>query len=85
VLKGINKQVLEIHDTGSEYFEKALLFVNPEFAALGEESLREKFISAFSGAYVPATRQSRIKSTLRGVLFMLLSAGAGVLVTLLLR
>ena len=85
MLKGINKQVLEIHDTGSEYFEKALLFVNPEFAALGEVNLREKFLKAFSGADVPATRQSRMKCAVRGVLFMLLSAGAGVLFTLLLR
>ena len=29
MLKGINKQVIEVTDTGSKYFERALLIVNP--------------------------------------------------------
>ena len=31
MVKGVNRQVLEIHETGCEYFEKALFFVKPEF------------------------------------------------------
>lgn len=30
MLKGMNKQVIEVMDTGSKYFERALLIVNPK-------------------------------------------------------
>lgn len=83
--KGINKQVLEIHDTGTEYFEKALLFVKPEYTELGEQSLREKFLDAFSDSRVPRCRKSRIKGIVTVILTVLLSAGAGALITALIR
>ena len=85
MLKGINKQVLEIHDTGTEYFEKALLFVRPEYASLSEERLREKFVRAFSGATVPGNRSSRRSRTAVAVVCMLLSAFFGAFVTLLIK
>ena len=85
MVKGVNRQVLEIHDTETEYFEKALLFVNPEFATLGEESLREKFLNAFAGSRVPVTRKSRIRSAVTGILLMLLSAGLGAVITSLIK
>jgi hypothetical protein len=28
LIKGVNRQIIEIHDTGSSIFDKALLFVN---------------------------------------------------------
>lgn len=85
MIKGINSQVLEIHDTGTEYFEKALLFVKPEFVTLGEKDLREKFLNAFSGSTVPVSRKQRLKSALTGVALMLISAGFGALVTALIK
>lgn len=83
--KGINKQVIEIHDTGTQYFEKALLFVNPEYADIGEQSLREKFLTAFGDSEVPRSRKSRTRSILRVVLTVLFSAAAGALVTALIK
>lgn len=41
MIKGINKQVLEILETNNEYFEKALFFVKPEFSAFSENKLKE--------------------------------------------
>ena len=38
MLKGVNRQVIEISDTGSRYFERAILIVRPEF--LGEQPRR---------------------------------------------
>ena len=40
MVKGINRQVLEIHDTGCAYFERAFFFVNPEYAKTDEKKLR---------------------------------------------
>ena len=41
MIKGINKQVLEIFETDSTYFEKALFFVKPEYSGYSENKLRE--------------------------------------------
>ena len=42
MIKGVNRQVLEIKDTGCEYFTQALFFVDPKFSTLPEKTLREK-------------------------------------------
>lgn len=42
MLRGVNKQIIEVKDTGSRYFEKALLFVRPEFAELGPGQLEQE-------------------------------------------
>lgn len=52
MIKGINKQVLEIIETNNGYFEKALFFVKPEFSGYSEGKLRE-------------LAQAEMKSTIR--------------------
>ena len=32
MIKGVNRQIIEVTDTGNEYFERALLVVRPRFA-----------------------------------------------------
>ncbi|HCA29630.1 MAG TPA: hypothetical protein DEP23_08725 [Ruminococcaceae bacterium] len=32
MIKGVNRQIIEVIDTGNEYFERALLVVRPRFA-----------------------------------------------------
>ena len=83
--KGINKQVIEIHDTGSEYFEKALLFVKPEYATLSEKSLQEKFVRAFSACSVPRCKKRTFRDVMRVLAVIVLSAAAGALITALIK
>lgn len=42
MLKGINKQVVEITRPDSTYFEKVIFFVKPEYASLSEDRIRSK-------------------------------------------
>lgn len=42
MIKGVNRQVVEINETGSEYFERAIFFVKPQYYGMGEGKLREK-------------------------------------------
>ena len=44
MIKGVNRQVIEITQTKCEYFEKVLFFVKPEYAATSEGTLRERWI-----------------------------------------
>ena len=63
MVKGVNRQVLEIHETGCEYFEKALFFVKPEFSGESENKLKSKAInSSFKSTTIPNTRQQKIKN-----------------------
>ena len=39
MLKGVNKQIIEINDTGSDYFEKVLFFVKPAYQSVAQNKL----------------------------------------------
>ncbi|MEG1614629.1 MAG: hypothetical protein RR911_01585 [Oscillospiraceae bacterium] len=42
MIKGVNMQVLEIKDTGNDYFERVLLFVKPEYYSVDKEKLQKQ-------------------------------------------
>ena len=42
MVKGINKQIIEIKCTNNELFEKAMLFVSPSPAGLGKRRLERQ-------------------------------------------
>ncbi|MDD2495822.1 MAG: hypothetical protein PHV07_05155 [Oscillospiraceae bacterium] len=39
MLRGVNKQIIEVNNTGNRYFDKALLFVNPQYADISRHKL----------------------------------------------
>ena len=47
MVKGVNKQIIEINDTGSKYFERVLLFVAP-----GKKDLPNELLQARAKEYV---------------------------------
>ena len=47
MVKGVNKQIIEINDTGNKYFEKVLLFVSP-----GKKDLPSELIETKAREYV---------------------------------
>ena len=61
MIKGVNRQVVEITQTQCEYFEKVLFFIKPEYSAVSEGDLRERAtIIAQSVIYLTAPwRRSR--------------------------
>lgn len=70
MIKGINKQVLEILEPSSVYFEKALFFVKPEYAGFSENKLKELAQNELKSALKPPIQKT--KKTLRKVkLFVL--------------
>jgi hypothetical protein len=82
MVKGVNRQVLEIHEVGSEYFEKALFFVKPEFSMENEGKLKSKAIlSAQKVSSLPKTRSQKVKSRVLIFLEMAASAGVGAIIT----
>ena len=41
MVKGVNKNVIEVNNTGSEMFEKIVFYVSPKFSCLGAKSLEK--------------------------------------------
>ena len=61
MLKGVNKQVLEIAETENSFFEKAIFFVKPEYSGMSEGRLRESAHKEMKNAGKPPI--SRAKSS----------------------
>lgn len=61
MIKGVNKQVLEINETQNGFFEKAIFFVKPEYSGMGEGRLRESAKKEMENAGKPPVRNYRYK------------------------
>lgn len=88
MIKGINRQVVEVKDTGNECFEKILFFVKPEYAGLSEGKIRERAGFAAKGATLPPPtkiRKSKLSETLKITLSMLTGLVAGIIISLAFR
>ena len=60
MIKGVNRQVVEVNETQCEYFEKIMFIVKPEFAAVSEGKIRERAgIIADSSTLPPPTKLKR--------------------------
>ena len=42
MIRGINRQIIDVQDTGSTYYERAYLVVKPEFASAERELLEKE-------------------------------------------
>ncbi len=66
MIKGVNKQVLEIMETQNGFFEKAIFFVKPEYSGMSEGKLRESAKKEFENAGKPpltkSSRREKIKT-----------------------
>ena len=61
MIKGINKQVLEIIETNNGYFEKALFFIKPEFSGISENKLRDLAQAEIKSAINPPKQKYKTK------------------------
>ena len=79
MIKGVNHRVVEVSDTGSEYFEKIMFFVSPVYASLSEGKIREKAGAIASGTSAPPQNKRKklslaeILGIVTGCLFCLAS------------
>jgi hypothetical protein len=81
MIKGINKQVLEVIETNNGYFEKALFFVKPEFSGYSESKLRELAQAEIkSTIHPPKQKLMAEKNKTKTILSMLLTFFVGLLI-----
>jgi len=70
MLKGVNKQVLEINETQNGFFEKAIFFVKPEYSGMSEGKLRESAKREIESAGIPPHQKSFYRVKLKGALII---------------
>lgn len=61
MVKGVNKTVIEVKDTGSKMFEKIVLYVAPEYGRLNLTQLQKAAGELVSGLEYRAEHRSRRK------------------------
>lgn len=84
MIKGVNRQVVEVAETGSDYFEKALFFVNPKYYGMTDGKLRERAQTLMGAAGAPPKSKSTAKrSKLKIFIEIAASAAAGAIITLI--
>ncbi|MDL2233787.1 hypothetical protein LJC63_09480 [Ruminococcaceae bacterium OttesenSCG-928-L11] len=75
MIKGVNKTIIEVSDTGSDCFERAILFVRPGRSRNGNEDITERARDYMASLKL---RRGFYRSRIRGfVLTALISALAG--------
>ncbi len=55
MLKGVNKQIIEINDTGNDCFEKVLFFVKPDYYSMSHSKLESNAKSYIESLLPKAT------------------------------
>ena len=76
MLKGVNRQVVEIAHPESVYFEKVLFFVKPEFSRVSESKIKDKADELIREAADPPVGKNRFKEKGRMKQFLKLAAAA---------
>ena len=83
MIKGVNKQVLEINETHNSFFEKAIFFVKPEYSGMAEGRLRESAKKELEGSGCPPTQKSlrnfKVKYALGYTLCFIAGIAAGMI------
>lgn len=88
MIKGVNRQVVEVRETGCDYFERIIFFVKPEYASLSEGKIRERASLIAGGTTLPPptkTKDNRLTGMLKVILATLTGLATGLAISFLLR
>ncbi len=62
MVKGVNKTIIEVNETGNKYFERVLFFVKPDYADVLHERLKAKAVTYIKeSALVPVATVKKPK------------------------
>ncbi len=76
MIRGINRQIIDVQETGSSYYERAYFVVKPEFASAQQQLLEKEAKKILKSIDAPA-HMKRVNSKIAWTVRLLASAGAG--------
>lgn len=83
MLKGVNKQILEVTNTDNEYFEKIIFFVRSNSPTFEETKLKYEAEKISKTATKPPKTKPNFAGVIRILTYSLISAGIGIGLSLL--
>ena len=84
MIKGINRQILEVTNPESPYFDKILFFVSGEGGAAGDEELKNEARKIAGQVRKPPKTKKSKKDRALNAVFVLCGIGAGAVLALVL-
>ncbi len=81
MIRGVNKHIIEVVNTNNEYFEKAILFVNPDKADSGRNEMMHVARDYLGSMGQPTGKKRSARNIALGVLRLALVFALGVAVT----
>lgn len=78
MIKGVNKQILEVTNTDSPYFERIIYFVRPESQSLGEQKLHNEAVKLANIKHKPPRTRISPRQFFASFVYSALGVGAGV-------
>lgn len=78
MIKGINHSIIEVNETGNEYYERAILIIKPEYASVQRAVLEDEARKMLSELDVPSAIRCG-KSRLKTIINCSLCVGAGII------
>ncbi len=85
MIKGVNRQIIEINNTGNLYYEKALLIVKPEFASAQQQLLEREAMKLMRNMDAPSSYKRKGRLVLKAAFALACALGGGVLAYLLFK
>ena len=85
MIKGVNKQVLEVTNTENPYFEKIIFFVKPEYSSEDRAKLKKEAETLARTARKPPKSRKTRKEIRYIITQAVLCLGAGAAITFLLN
>lgn len=78
MIKGVNKQILEVTNTENPYFEKIIFFVKPEYKNEDSKKLQREAEALAAVAQKPPRARRNKRQIIRAVTSSLLFTSAGI-------
>ncbi|MGN1457205.1 MAG: hypothetical protein ACI4XP_04525 [Acutalibacteraceae bacterium] len=82
MIKGINHSIIEVNNTGSEYYERAILIIKPEYASVQHDILEQEARKILGEMGVPSSLK-RNKNKAKKIALFISAALFGAAVTTL--
>ncbi len=78
MIKGINHSIIEVNETGSEYYERAILVIKPEYASVQRTVLEKEAHALLNEMGAPSSFKIK-KTRIKAFLISAASAAGGAL------
>lgn len=82
MIKGINRSIIEVSETGSVYYERAILVIKPEYASVQRDVLENEARKILGEMGAPSSLK-RGHSKIKKAALLILSASVGAFITAL--